>query len=330
MTPLDERLDRSHKRRRLTARAIALLVIAFLALMLGASSLPAACGSCHVMRPYVASWTSSPHASVSCYACHLPAGSWSWPGAKAREVVEMYPAAAVGATLTAPGDRISSAACLACHTSIFAGTVERRGLKIAHATCAVGAACDTCHTGVSHGTRVRWNRWPDMDDCVACHLQRSATIACDACHVRRTQARRLASVTLRATHGPTWPALHGRGELTLCRTCHATGFCVGCHGIVVPHPSEFANVHGGYSRVESARCGECHDRTTYCDACHGVPMPHAKDYLKSHSHTTKGLTDQRCTLCHDSAACVACHKMHTHAKSTKGTIGTFELPAMKP
>lgn len=169
-----------------------------------------------------------------------------------------------------------------------------------------------------------------MDACVACHLQRSATVACDGRHALRPQARRLAGVAWRGTHGPTWGATHGKGDITLCRACHATGFCVGCHGIALPHPAEFSDVHGGYAQVQSARCGECHARLTFCDPCHGLPMPHADGYLASHTTSTRGLQDARCNRCHAASDCQACHKLHTHPTSTKGTIGAFKLPAIKP
>ena len=330
MTSPAERPDRHRHHSRVAARAIALLVVAFLALLTAAGSLPAACGSCHAMRPYVSSWRSSPHSSVSCYSCHLPSGAWSWPAFKAREMLAMYPAGSLGATLTGPGTRAARPACLACHASVLDATIEGRGLRVAHASCAASTACDTCHTDTAHGTRTRWIRRPDMDSCVDCHLRRGATIACDACHAMRTQARRLKTTAWRATHDTGWATTHGRGEITLCRTCHSTGFCVGCHGIALPHPSDFARVHGGYSQVESARCAECHDRTAFCDGCHGVPMPHADGYLKSHNVTTKGVADPRCLLCHDRKACTACHKAHTHPKTTRGSMGSFDLPAMKP
>ena len=330
MTAPDEHTERSRVRDRWALRAAVLLVMVFVALVAAGSSLPAACGSCHAMRPYSTALTSSPHPSVPCYSCHLPSGAWSWPAFKGREVFEMYPAAATGATVTAPADRISRAACLACHVAVLDSTVARHGLRIAHASCAEGMACDSCHADVAHGSRTRWNRRPDMDICVACHLQRSASVTCDACHALRTQARRLTGVAWRSTHGPVWAATHGKSDITLCRTCHTTAFCVGCHGIALPHPAEFGGVHGGYSQVGSARCGECHDRAAFCDACHGLRMPHADSYLTSHTTSAHGLNDARCTRCHTASVCQACHKLHTHPTSTQGTIGSFTLPALKP
>jgi hypothetical protein len=330
MTLADERRDHDPARSRWAARAVVLLVVAFLATIMGVGSLSGVCGSCHAMKPFTAALASSPHASVPCYSCHLPSGAWSWPGFKAREVLEMYPAAAAGTTVTAPPDRTPGAACLTCHAKILDAPVALHGLKIAHAFCSAGAACDSCHTDVAHGKATRWARMPDMDACLACHLRSSATIACDACHARRMQASRLAGAAWRATHGPTWATTHGRGEITVCGACHATGFCVSCHGIALPHPADFNDAHGGYSQVGSARCGECHDRVTFCDACHGVRVPHPDGYLQSHSTTTSGLKDPRCTRCHLASDCTACHRLHTHATSTRGTIGAFRLPALKP
>jgi hypothetical protein len=331
MTAPDDRPHRPRERGRGGALAIALLVVALLTLFIAGGSLPPACGSCHAMHPYATGLSSSTHSTVACYSCHLPSGDWSWPGFKAAEVLEMYPAASTGATLTAPGDRVPRTACLACHASVLDGTVlQAKGLRIAHASCAASGGCDACHGDVAHGTAVRWSRRPDMDVCLACHLQRSATVVCDSCHAKRTQASRLATGVWRSTHGPEWATTHGKGDISLCRACHATTFCIGCHGIALPHPTDFTNVHGGYSQVASARCTECHDRATFCDACHGVPMPHPAGYLMSHATTTRSLTDPRCSICHLQSQCAACHKGHTHPTKTKGTLGTFPLPGIKP
>jgi cytochrome c nitrite reductase small subunit len=325
-----DRPDRSRARRRTTARALVLLVAFFLVVVAAGSSSPAVCGSCHAMRPYSVALSSSSHHSVPCYSCHLPSGAWSWPGFKARELLEMYPAAALGATVTAAADLTPSAPCLACHASVLDEPVALHGLRIAHASCATGAACDSCHSAVAHGARRRSDRRPDMDACVACHLDRSATTACDACHALRTQAGRLAGVAWRSTHGPAWLSTHGKGDIALCRTCHATTFCVGCHGIALPHPASFSDVHGGYSQVASARCGECHDRATFCDPCHRMPMPHPDGYFASHPTSTDGSRDDRCPRCHAASDCQACHQLHTHVSNTKGTIGSFKLPALTP
>lgn len=326
----DERPQLERTRSRRAAAAVVALVVAVGVLVAGVGSLPAACGTCHAMRSYTSTLRSSPHKAVQCYSCHLPSGAWSWPAFKAREVLGMYPAAATGATVTAPAERVPTAACLACHAAELRETVSRGGLRIAHSFCAQGTGCDTCHATVAHGAATRWKRTPEMDACLACHIRRSATLACDGCHASRTQAAWLASAGWRSTHGATWAAEHGKGDLGLCRACHDNAFCTDCHGLTLPHPADFTNVHGGYAQVASARCGDCHDRAAFCDPCHGLAMPHADDYAKTHPATARGVRDARCARCHAQSACGACHKAHTHPTTTKGTLGTFVLPGAKP
>ena len=70
--------------RRRFARFLRILVpVAILVIVLGAvgtvgfvqiSSQPGFCKSCHIMRPYYDSWTTSSHRNVPCIQCHIAPG----------------------------------------------------------------------------------------------------------------------------------------------------------------------------------------------------------------------------------------------------------------
>jgi hypothetical protein len=52
-------------------------------------------------------------------------------------------------------------------------------------------------------------------------------------------------------------------------------------------------------------------------------MPHAQNFIQEHTAVAEDFEDQRCLECHVKRDCDACHVMHTHPGSTRGTIGPF-------
>ncbi len=304
------------QRHSLLGLASAALVAA--SLMLGGTSTRAACVACHassVPREGVA----AAHARLSCYRCHLAEGAWSWPAFKARELLVMYPRALQGARALRDTDPVSDRACRSCHGRVMDGVVESVGIRIAHASCAVGRTCGSCHGVSAHGTALRWARQAIMEECVACHRTSGASTSCDGCHVERSERRRLEKGPWQITHGPTWSKTHGMGTLEWCATCHPRGYCVRCHGVDLPHPADFGRTHGALARSADARCETCHDRRALCDACHGIEMPHPGGFLARHSKEASTASDPRCLACHIAKDCTACHVKHIHPGATRGT-----------
>lgn len=318
--------------RRLSRRAIAWIVVAGVALLLAggltATSMPAACASCHSMRPFAEGQARTPHKNVGCYSCHLAAGAWSWPEFKMRELFVMYPAAMRGGAPSGTGTRAAGRRCLDCHADVLGRTTKGPALRISHRACVKDGRCDTCHTASAHGGATRWVRQPVMEDCLSCHVTRD-DVACGTCHVRRSRETLLASSAWRVTHGPAWRTQHGMGNIDLCRVCHTQADCVRCHAIPIPHPVSFGPEHGQYSRLPTAKCDDCHDRRTFCDACHGVPMPHAADFIKTHGQVASSRTDARCGRCHILGDCTTCHATHQHPPVSGSPMSDTLLPGVK-
>lgn len=305
------------------------IFLILLVLVSAIGSSPVVCASCHSMRASATSLAASSHTGIDCYRCHLASGAWSWPAFKARELLVMYPAAMLGRGVSGADDGVPDTGCVSCHDRVLRSTLEGKGTRIAHRTCAEGRLCSDCHGTESHGKAARWVRQPYMDDCVGCHLREKATTECDACHVEKSTAERIARGPWQVTHGPEWRKTHAMGDLALCETCHPASKCVSCHGVPLPHPADIGRTHGTLADEPGAKCADCHDRKGFCDVCHGVPMPHPADFLPTHSKIAKSRADASCMKCHYRYDCDTCHTKHTHPGNTRGTLRGKGLPGVK-
>jgi hypothetical protein len=58
-------------------------------------------------------------------------------------------------------------------------------------------------------------------------------------------------------------------EINLCSTCHPKAFCTDCHGVPMPHPSNFQKTHGAFGRANPTVCAKCHGfNVDFCSNCH--------------------------------------------------------------
>lgn len=293
-------------------------VLFVLALSSTVGSSPFVCSACH--RDQADGMAATAHADVDCYACHLANGGWSFAAAKTDELFRMYPAALVGRGLSRPAATTGRGACLGCHAEVLDGTLTGSWLRIDHANCAPGPTCDVCHGTTAHGSAVRWQPTYVMEDCVACHSEKGASITCETCHPegakRPTDAPK---GPWQVTHGPNWEKTHGLGSVDTCVTCHPNDYCTRCHGVAVPHPRDFGGTHGKLATEKPEVCERCHPaRAEFCDACHTIEMPHPATFLKQHSSIAEGRADARCFRCHADGDCDACHEAHIHPGGAKG------------
>jgi hypothetical protein len=150
-----------------------------------------------------------------------------------------------------------------------------------------------------------------MEDCYACHAQRTKKTGCDVCHTGRGQRERTQVGSFRVTHGPNWQSTHGMGRMDSCAACHDDSKCVGCHGAGVPHGGEFLVRHATHSKSKDAKCTTCH-RSEFCTDCHAYPMPHTRDFTLDHAKTVEADGKRKCLTCHDEADCIGCHVSHVH------------------
>lgn len=292
----------------------ALVVVAglcvLLAVVLIGGSSPVVCGRCHTSL--LEATARSPHESVSCYGCHAR-GTVALVTQKSLELLDMYPSALLGRVPDGPAEELPRGVCGSCHAEVLRGVVRAAsGISIDHSACAPGATCDDCHAATAHAGAMRWAGTPVMEDCVACHLAEHAPVGCDACHAPRKTEERLGAPAWRTTHGSDWERAHGGGRLELCVMCHASGYCVRCHGVDVPHTAEFGRTHGTASLAPGSSCSQCHRSAAFCDTCHGTPMPHPVDFAKQHGEIAGTIDAPLCLRCHDVPDCRACHGEHVH------------------
>jgi nitrate/TMAO reductase-like tetraheme cytochrome c subunit len=171
-------------RRRLARWAYFLLPIAILTIILlsvgtigfvEVSSQPWFCKSCHVMKPYYESWSTSSHRNVPCIECHIPPGVRSEVRQKiqaANMVVKYF----TGAYGTRPWAEISDASCLrsGCHASrLIEGAVDYHGVRFDHAKHlgevrrGMQLHCTSCHSQIVQGTHIAVTE----GTCVLCHFK---------------------------------------------------------------------------------------------------------------------------------------------------------------
>jgi cytochrome c-type protein NapC len=127
-------------------------------------------------------------------------------------------------------------------------------------------------------------------------------------------------------------ASKGHGKLKedepgLCVTCHdERKFCTGCHGVQMPHPSDFKDQHGKQFKKggkiadngKIAVCVKCHGTGAtgtaatatsleFCNACHHKGGDPKRPWRPQHPEVvrTKGAT--ACFDCHDPVYCAHCH-----------------------
>jgi hypothetical protein len=49
-----------------------------------------------------------------------------------------------------------------------------------------------------------------------------------------------------------------RGNPSLCNRCHSSSFCVGCHGVELPHSGAFIADHPNHTYNSGSVCMKCH------------------------------------------------------------------------
>ncbi len=309
--------------RRAVVTAAAVAVVVIVGAAAAVTSRPSSCASCHAMRPYAQALADSSHSQIGCYSCHLEAGVWSYPAFKAREWGPMALGSLLGREPTGTALGVASRPCLSCHEAVLEGPVRRNGIRIDHLACAGESMdCSSCHNAVAHGRAIRWVRAPVMEECVRCHVSAKAPTGCDSCHEGRRERDRLQKGPWQVTHGASWKSTHGLGDIRFCVTCHPADYCVKCHGVELPHGSDFGRLHGAVAKTTDAKCVDCHDREALCDECHRMQMPHPKGFLKVHAEAVSDRGEKTCARCHIiKLDCRGCHDAHVHPATTEGTLG---------
>ncbi len=247
--------------------ALGLFVVLTLIAMLGTST-PQFCGTCHLMKPYYASWKTSKHNRIACVECHISPGI----GAELRKkyealsMVVKYFTATYG---TKPWAEVDDANCLRCHERrLLEGKVDFQGVVFDHTPHLTESRkgfrlrCTSCHSQVMVGSHIAVT----PTTCALCHFKGEApdqgTARCRLCHAVPGRVTTAAGVSF------------DHGEVSRLGTS-----CSACH----------AGVIRGTGDVPQIRCLTCHNQPERL-ARYGDP-----DYLHDW-HVSKRKVD--CTNCH--------------------------------
>jgi nitrate/TMAO reductase-like tetraheme cytochrome c subunit len=259
-----------------------------LVFMVQVSSTPTFCGSCHIMKPYYASWKQSRHAGIACVECHISPGITA-EVRKKWEAVSMVAKYFTGTYGTNPWAEVDDAACLRCHERrLLEGkelfhdvmfdhtphlTESRRGLRL---------RCTSCHSQIVQGSHISVT----PSTCALCHFKgqqiNQGTGACLTCHEVPEQVVTSSGVTF--DHGQVQ-----RLDMN-CTLCHA--------GSV-----------RGEGNVPRERCLTCHNQAERLekfgeqDFLHAMHVTqHKVDCMNCHLQIEHGRTPPPGALAGDSAA----------------------------
>jgi hypothetical protein len=195
------------------------------------------------------------------------------------------------------------AACEGCHPGYATQPPASPGLIFDHRThTARGAACIDCHASATGHAGAPA---PPMSACFACHEGRKAPADCAYCHSNL-------DVIAPDLGNPRVHVGVDAQDKATCAGCHdVPAFCTDCHGLEIPHPSDWLPTHGGLGQEQAGLCVKCHQSkdAQFCVRCHGMEMPHPPYWISTHRETATA-NPASCNLCHKDAPtfCDRCHQ----------------------
>lgn len=201
--------------------------------------------------------------------------------------------------------------CLICHNNQY---------RAADGTVAV-SRCDLCHVQPGYGSTPASHKETDW---LKVHGSQGILSTCSACHPSRSKVS-VGGVQsdLQTSHLQS-PV---PGTPPNCISCHG--------GVVMPHDGTWLSEHGAAEqKTGQATCLLCHKSPTYCLGCHKVRLPHPSDWFGKHA-VAAAQSEGTCFTCHAQENCQACHAAHqvgsppAHA-FLKGKVRQWAAPTPSP
>lgn len=242
----------------------AMFFVAFMASALAWTSTRSFCSDfCHEMTPDIASYRRSVHANVSCYGCHMRAGTnpAGFVFQKAKKLGELYLHFTGkyeyplnhGSHIMYAG-KVDQTECVQCHSPATREYTIRAGIIMNHAVHREKRiGCPICHNRVAHPGIAAYQDMTAMEGCFRCHTQEQAAPAeqagAEGTHgapastpTEGEKAHDGAMAHVGATGGADWIA-QGREELAQRQLAFtAPGACDKCH------PKGFELMPAGHAR----------------------------------------------------------------------------------
>lgn len=248
---LDERADGRDRSVWIARLVPVLIVLAALLLFDTQAGKPAQCLRCHTQVDYAGVLAETSHGDLDCLDCHGSVGIAAIPADAATYARWMFVYASEKSEPEPRAGSVTADSCLACHSDIVRGVVERYGVRVRHSDfLEAGSTCRECHNSVAHGDLVLQPTEPAMNTCVVCHDGLTASNDCAYCHV-------VDPIEI----GAAVRNLPKRNELNTgnCYACHDERPCLQCHGVTMPHPEGWATQEGMMGE------GEFHARDGFVD-----------------------------------------------------------------
>lgn len=303
------------------------VVLGFSLLLLVAdfvTSSPAVCRSCHEIEPRADAWDHSAHAEVECVKCHvapyewyqLPQAVFARASLLARDIsIHMSgdyqdPVEERSAGVPPMKDEV----CLQCHDVNRQATSGFR-ILIDHPEHAKrNGSCVSCHVRTAHPVETRGKAITFMAQCFTCHgtgASAKAPATCTLCHpsdYELVPASHKNAKWETSTHAKT-----AKADPKQCELCHRKAFCTNCHGLDMPHPTDWAKKgatgHAQVAETNRTVCTRCHgSRQDMCTMCHHQGYdPTRGTWVKQHFLEVEKRGADFCMKCHAPVFCVRCH-----------------------
>ena len=299
-----------------------LLFLAASAVFFWQSSKSWFCNSCHIMRPYVASWRESTHGKkgIECIQCHFPPGFQNGVRQKFK-AASMLVAFITGTYSTAPMSEIQDASCMrpGCHqTRLLEGKVDFKGVPFDHKPHlgelrrGKRLRCQTCHSQIVQGTHIAVT----TSVCFTCHFNglvhgrtEDPIAGCKGCHAVPAKPVKLAT-------GNDFSHTDYEKQGVACYKCHFDSVqgdgkvprqvCLGCHN----DPARLAR----FDDHEFMHKNHVTDHTVACFRCH-MEIRHGR-------HPEPEPLDVSCERCHEGR-----HNITAQLYRGTGARGVKDLPS---
>jgi hypothetical protein len=322
--------------------AVAILALAAVVIIaLGVTSTRWFCAEgCHkVQDDTIAAYERSPHAKISCMACHMPVNAnpiiFVLHKAEALGELAMTVTNNYELPLNAESEvalNMKSTQCTQCHDPEKRPVTPSVGIVIDHKIHAdKKVTCGICHNRTAHvedfeltltdpktgKPNKKHEDFMKMTACFRCHSQqkdsKAPTGSCAACHTPEFQLKPPSHL-----EPGFYPAGHAKLGLAEEKRVLAAG------GKAFLESSETSEQVKAAERTNETKPGEgigpelrkvqtinecstCHARS-FCTDCHKLPMPHPPTFKKDHGAVGKA-NPTVCVTCHGNATtfCNECH-----------------------
>jgi nitrate/TMAO reductase-like tetraheme cytochrome c subunit len=315
------------------------------------SSQPAFCGTCHIMKPYYASWQTSSHKDVACVECHIPPGIGSELRKKyeALSMLAKYFTATYG---TNPWAEVPDQSCLrpGCHEQrLLAGrTVFQRVLfdhrpHLTEMRREKRLRCTSCHSQIVQGEHIAVTE----STCFLCHFKNvklnEDTARCTLCHE--------VPETIITTAGLAFDHADVKRFGMECTLCHGTVIegngdvaqqrCYTCHGEPerLERFEETEFLHRMHVTDHKVDCLNCHTEiqhripkelqtaATGCQACHMSGHAPQRDLYVGIGG--KGVAPQSAAMYLAAVSCESCHLVTQEGKKIASEVSCMSCHGAK-